>query len=218
MYLLSAGLALVLICTGCGSMEKIPFFGKEEKVSYYMHTVRWPGETMSIIAGWYTDDQNNWEKLADVNPDIHPNLIARDTEISIPEDLLQKRDPMPKYYVDSFYRKDKKKPPSYEPLTPSRETEKILYHVHTVQWSGESVSIIAGWYTGDIENWKALANANPKINPNFIIKGNTIRIPEYLLKTREPMPKDYVDSYYPKKKEEMDAPVEEEEPELFGPK
>ena len=33
--------------------------------------------------------------------------------------------------------------------------------VHKVRYPGESVSIIAGWYTGEIDNWKVLAEVNP---------------------------------------------------------
>ncbi len=86
------------------------------------------------------------------------------------------------------------------------------------------MSIIAGWYTGNIMNWKALAQANPNINPSRIFEGDRILIPESLLKTREPMPKEFVDSFYSKSKKEMPGakPVppqaEEEEPKLFGPK
>ena len=130
-------------------------------------------------------------------------------------------------------------PPSVPPATPCEPgaplltppgkvepTEKMTYLVHTVKWSGETVSIIAGWYTGDIEKWKALAEANPKINPNHIFEGNKILIPENLLKTRDPMTKEFVESFYPKPKPKPvpsePAPSQpkdkEDEIDLFGPK
>ncbi len=98
--------------------------------------------------------------------------------------------------------------------------QKITYFAHTVKWPGETVSIIAGWYTGDIENWKTLAEANPDIDPNIIRAGDKILIPENLMKTREPMPKEFVDSFYRKKlpSKPMPAQTKEEEPKLFGPK
>ena len=105
------------------------------------------------------------------------------------------------------------------------------YYTHTVKWPGETVSIIAGWYTGDIENWKALGEANPGINPNRISEGLKILIPENIMKTHSPMPKEFVDSFYPKPKQPKEPskpatppakpatpPAEEEEPVLFGPK
>ncbi len=130
-------------------------------------------------------------------------------------------------------------PPAVPPVTPRQPaaplpgppakvepTEKMTYLVHTVKWSGETVSIIAGWYTGDIENWKALAEANPNINPNRIYEGNKILIPEKLLKTRDPMTKEFVEKFYPKPKPKpapsKPAPSQpkdkEEELDLFGPK
>lgn len=103
---------------------------------------------------------------------------------------------------------------------PGGETK---HFVHVVKYWGESVSIIAGWYTGDIKNWEALAAANPDINPNRIVQGNRIRIPENLMIKHDPMPKEFVDSFYPKgpgkaKPSAPATPAEEEEPALFGPK
>ncbi len=69
--------------------------------------------------------------------------------------------------------------------------------VHEVKWTGESLSIIAGWYTGDIQNWKALGPFNPHIKPDVIRVGDRIVIPRSMMKTQEPMPKDYVDSFVP---------------------
>jgi hypothetical protein len=93
-----------------------------------------------------------------------------------------------------------------------------------VRYSGETISIIAAWYTGDGENWKALVRANPKIDPKLISEGNEILIPERLLKTREPMPKKFVSRFYSKSVEEKGRPKsqpaqsQEEELKLFGPK
>lgn len=103
-------------------------------------------------------------------------------------------------------------------------TPQMIYYTHTVRWPGETVSIIAGWYTGDIENWKVLAEANPDINPSLISEGLKIVIPENMMKTHDPMPKEFVDSFYPKPKpskepsKSVTPPTEEEEPVLFGPK
>jgi hypothetical protein len=118
--------------------------------------------------------------------------------------------------------------PSPSP-SPAEPAEKTVFHTHTVRFSGESISIIAAWYTGDLENWKALAAANPKVDPNRIFVGNKILIPENMLKNREPMPRDFVDSFYEKGKlrkppakgaspAAKEKKEKEEEPELFGPK
>ena len=65
-------------------------------------------------------------------------------------------------------------------------------YYHKVRYSGETLSLIAKWYTGDVENWQALTKANPKLNPNRITVGNTIRIPRKLLHTKKPMPRSFV--------------------------
>lgn len=98
----------------------------------------------------------------------------------------------------------------------------VSYYTHTVKWSGESVSIIAAWYTGDLQNWKILAQANPALNPNLIYPGIKVLVPENIIKTHDPMPKDFVDSFYPKAKTKAPPKPEEQgkdaEPSLFGPK
>ena len=108
---------------------------------------------------------------------------------------------------------------------PSAPAKPTAYYTHSVRYYGESVSIIAAWYTGSIDNWKALAAANPDINPNRIVVGNRILIPEDIMTRREPMPKEFVDGFYPKgtfkTKHPQPSPPparEEEEPALFGPK
>lgn len=109
-----------------------------------------------------------------------------------------------------------------QPPPPPPPPPKVTYYTHTVRWPGESLSIIAAWYTGDVQNWKDLAEANPEINPNRIHEGMKILIPENMMTTTTPMTKDHVDSYYPKPKRSAPKPSvshpKEEEPVLFGPK
>ena len=113
-------------------------------------------------------------------------------------------------------------PPQPPPTAPPLKNH---FHVHIVRWSGETLSAVAAWYTGDAKNWKTLAGANPGINPNLIREGNKIFIPDMLLKTREPMPRDFLDRFYSKSKKEkprskpQPAPAAQEgEMQLFGPK
>jgi len=97
---------------------------------------------------------------------------------------------------------------------------------HKLEWPGETLSIIAKWYTGDLKNWKVLARINRDINPKLLHVGDKISIPQDLLKTRKPLPKWYVDLLTPKTDEKSSKPIsppaaeeeEEEELKLFGPK
>ncbi|MCC6933624.1 MAG: hypothetical protein IT292_10290 [Deltaproteobacteria bacterium] len=63
---------------------------------------------------------------------------------------------------------------------------------HTISFSGENLALIARWYTGDSANWKVIAAENPSIIPNKMRLGDRVIIPARILKTRDPLPKDYV--------------------------
>ena len=81
--------------------------------------------------------------------------------------------------------------------------------VHLVQWPEEILPIIAEWYTGDIKNSGSIADANPNINPDYLSVGNKIFISEELVKTRNPLTKEFVTEYYTKlkKKKKSSRPV-----------
>jgi len=106
-----------------------------------------------------------------------------------------------------------------QPATPQTQTT-TGYYIHTVKWSGESVSIIAGWYLGDIHKWEILRDCNPDMDPNVVVIGQKIRIPENLMTTKTPMTKAHVDKFYPKVERHRRAPVERKDdiPTLYGPK
>jgi iron uptake system EfeUOB component EfeO/EfeM len=86
----------------------------------------------------------------------------------------------------------------------SRETKKAtavgvasnsnqnLPFFHQVRWEGETLSMIAKWYTGDSRNWKALAKVNPWLKPNNIFTGLKVKIPRQLLKNETDMPREFV--------------------------
>ena len=119
---------------------------------------------------------------------------------------------------------EKPAPAAQEP-PPVKETKpEPVFYLHTVKHSGETLSIIALWYTGNHGNWKEIAQANPDIKPNRIFPGDEILIPEGLLKTRDPLPKEFVDRINSKANKERGKPkaqtvqTQQEEPKLFGPK
>ncbi len=94
--------------------------------------------------------------------------------------------------------------------------------VHIVQYPKETLSIVAKWYTGEIGNLESLANANPNIDPDHLFLGNEVFIPEHLVKTREPMPKEFISKFYqqPKKKRAPLKPAKKPKkkvPEIKGP-
>jgi nucleoid-associated protein YgaU len=189
-YFTRAGVIVLFViftCLGCSGFgqkiekwqtavkEKLNFTESESPTEaekrnsdiYFIHTSRYSWETLGIVADWYTGDSGNWKKLAEINPDVDPPKVAAGSEIFIPVKLLKTRKVLPQDYAGNYCKK---------------------CYRHTVRWSGESLSLIARWYTGASGNWRKLAKANPRLNPNRIKKGNVIVIPPALLKTREPLP------------------------------
>lgn len=77
-----------------------------------------------------------------------------------------------------------------EVFSPQSEPE-VQYYTHTIRWPGENLIRIARWYTGSGNNWLQIIEANPTIDPKRIRIGDSILIPEDLLKTQEPMPESY---------------------------
>jgi len=69
------------------------------------HYVRWKGETLSIIAKWYTGETDNWKALAALNPEINPHLLHMNIKIHIPYELIKNRKSMPKKFLIQFYTK-----------------------------------------------------------------------------------------------------------------
>ena len=78
--------------------------------------------------------------------------------------------------------------------------KKSAPYIHTVKYSGESLSIISQWYTGQMNNWEAIAKANPGMNPKQINIDDQVAIPRELIKTDKPMPFSFVQEFLPKPK------------------
>jgi len=178
-------------------------FAVKYQKDYFKHTVRWSGESLSLIAKWYTGAFTNWKNLAKANPRIKPNYIKAGDVIWIPPRLLKTRIPLPQKVAARY--------------TPH-------YFAHTVKRDGEKLPEIAGWYTGDSGNWKALAKANPRINADRLAAGNEIFIPSDLLKFRDPIPAvkqsrstSETDTSSLANEPEV-TPAKEEKIKLFGPK
>jgi LysM repeat protein len=219
--------------------EKLPSWakGSESKAAYHYHKVRYAGESLSVIAEWYTGDVENWPSLAKANSKLDPDHIIIGTTVLIPKKLLHTEKPMTKEFVEAVANRHKNEKAQVA-KTPPRPS----HYYHRVKYSGETLSIIAKWYTGDVEHWQALAKANPKLDPNRITVGDKIRIPKNMLNTRKPMPRSFVVASTKKKqrkapsttpsevkttktaKKESASPLPEsssKEPEvleLFGPK
>ena len=195
--LLLLGLVFTLTFSGCAIVDKYVqqidqklsswSKGFKSRPAYHYHKVRYYGESLSVIAEWYTRDAKNWPYLAKANSKLDPDNINIGTTVLIPKNLLHTQKPMPKGFVEAAAKRHRnaRARVAQPPPQPS-------YFYHRVKYSGETLSIIAKWYTGDAENWQALTKANPKLDPNRINVGDKIRIPRTILNTSKPMPQSFV--------------------------
>lgn len=103
------------------SPQPAPKASLPEGTTYFVHTVKYPGETVSIIAAWYLGDKMRFDVLGAANPEIKD--LARITagmKINIPENMAKTREPMTKEFVDGFYKR------SPAPSTgPSKQEEPV---------------------------------------------------------------------------------------------
>jgi hypothetical protein len=139
----------------------------DQKADYLVYQTQWSYETLAGIAEWFTGDAKNWKALAAANPKVKPEHIAAGSEILIPAKLIKNKN-LP---TEDFAAK-----------------HRIEYYEHRVKWSGETLALIAKWYTGHYRNWRAIARANPGLNPHRIAVGDVIRVPPEIMKTQNPLP------------------------------
>ena len=142
-----------------------------QKSDYFVYQTQWSYETLSGIAEWFTGDSENWKTLAAANPKVSPKRIAAGTAILIPAKLAKKKN---------------------LPTEDFAARHRIYYFEHQVKWSGETLALIAKWYTGRYGNWKAIARTNPGLRPKRIAVGNIIYIPPEIMKTKKPLPQKVV--------------------------
>ena len=123
--------------------------------------------------------------------------------------------------IEGFFRPEAEKRQAESATARSTKSKlpKSARFKHTVRWPGESMSLIAKWYTGSYKNWRTLAKANPSINPNRIKIGDKIFVPKKILKTKQSMPRYFVSSAPAKKKAETEKQsLDSIGLELFEPK
>ena len=66
----------------------------------FQHVVQ-PGETLGMIADWYTGKSSNWKQIVDVNPGLRPERMRVGQIVLIPRSILIKDTPIPRGYVSA---------------------------------------------------------------------------------------------------------------------
>lgn len=87
-----------LFCLSCAPdrKEELPQEPLGSVPVIFEHQVRYSGETLVRIANWYTGKSKNWKLVADANPDLNPKRMKIGSKIIIPQELLIRKDPLPK--------------------------------------------------------------------------------------------------------------------------
>jgi hypothetical protein len=108
--LLLLSLITLIFCSGCnliGAKKTEIIYKPVDTVNRppYLHTVKYPEETLRIISKWYTGDENNWEAVAKANPYMDYEKMPAGTRVFIPENLLKTLDPLPEEFIADFIQK-----------------------------------------------------------------------------------------------------------------
>jgi len=136
-YITSICLCLVLAQTGCVFKINNPFVKSPPKKTtkklkskqpishkqiYFIHKVRYEGETLSIIARWYIGNYKSWKSLAHYNPELNPSNIHVGDKVWIPRNKMKTFKRMPKSFLKKYTRQKKEpiikkhKPPNNKPI------------------------------------------------------------------------------------------------------
>ena len=123
----------------------------------FLHKVRWPEETLSHIAKWYTGTVKNWKAIAKINPELDPKKIDIGDTISIPEDLLTSRKLMPHSFVQPAVRKKN------TPRSPSNE---MATQPESPKLFGPIVSKPSKTKTDSVKLFGPVETQQPSIEPD----------------------------------------------------
>lgn len=85
---------------------------------YYVHTVQFTDESISIISKWFTGELENWELLAKCNPELNPNRIFLGDTLKIPRILMIRQDPMTASFVQESQPRIRRKKPKKQSTPP----------------------------------------------------------------------------------------------------
>jgi hypothetical protein len=104
----TVGVALTAVAMTCSCAEPVSSpQGERERgavlaptpiptPSYFIHVVKFRGETLGQITEWYTGRYNNWRSVARANGLAVPNeLLSIGKEVKVPSQLVVRQDPMP---------------------------------------------------------------------------------------------------------------------------
>jgi hypothetical protein len=72
------------------------------------HVIQYPGETLALIAQWYTGSTANWTAILEYNEDLRPTALRLGQVVRIPAGMVDREEPLP----ESFVRRSLQRPES----------------------------------------------------------------------------------------------------------
>lgn len=81
-------LTIMIALSGCSWFESKSNYGDVP----YRHKVKYRGESIGILAEWYTGDITNWQKVVAINKNIDPEKIEIGDIILIPKELIIRKE------------------------------------------------------------------------------------------------------------------------------
>ncbi|MEW6359385.1 MAG: LysM peptidoglycan-binding domain-containing protein [Planctomycetota bacterium] len=130
-----------------------------------------PGDTLSGIASEELGSAKHWQKIFEANKDklSAPEKLVVGMKLTIPDVTAEEKKPAPAPEPALV-------PPKVEEKIEEPKTEEAEGGVHVVK-KGETLSDIAGEHLGDRNKWRAIAKANPDLDPDRIRPGMKLKIP-----------------------------------------
>ncbi len=138
-------------------------------------------DSLSSIAAKYTTSVNNYQQIAAFN-NIQENRLRIGQILRIPKQILKEKyqeNGIPEPVVTStaaVKKQDKALPPDC-----GANNEDCFIHQVAAD---ENLSLVAKRVTGDANNWQAIARVNHLDNPGTLAPGDSIFIPNGLLKEK----------------------------------
>ena len=101
---------------------------KSIKQIYYIHIVRWDGESLSLISRWYIGNYKDWRLLAKHNPELNPYNIHVGDRVWIPKEKMKIFKQMPESFLNKNNKQDEKTPLElYGPKDHKEKTEEYSH-------------------------------------------------------------------------------------------
>ena len=70
----------------------------------YLHEVRWPEESLTVIARWYTGSEEKAPVLFSITPNLRAGNLRKGDVIFVPKELSRRTDPMTRKYARRYGR------------------------------------------------------------------------------------------------------------------